>query len=145
MFFSGWLAERMNLRYFLAIGMILSGFFTYVFGLAYYYDIHNYWFFVIIQLILGAFQSTGWPACLAAVGNWFGHSSKKGLILGIWNSHTNVGNILGAVVAGAFVNYNWGLSFIVPGIIIAACGFWLFLFLVPCEFFGTFLPHSSFI
>ena len=33
--------------------------------------------------------------------------------------------------AGAFVTSNWGLSFIVPGTIIAGVGFFLFLFLVP--------------
>lgn len=134
MFFSGWLAERVNLRYFLALGMIFSGLFTYLFGLAYYYDIHSYYFFVIIQIITGAFQSTGWPACVAAVGNWFGHSSKRGVIMGIWNSHTNVGNSLGTAIAGAFVQTNWGLSFMVPGLFIAVSGFILFLFLVPCKF-----------
>ena len=33
------------------------------------------------------------------VANWFGHG-KKGLIMGIWNSHTSVGNILGSLLAG---------------------------------------------
>ena len=33
MFVSGFVAERVNLRYFLAIGMILSGTFTVLFGL----------------------------------------------------------------------------------------------------------------
>lgn len=67
------------------------------------------------------------------MGNWFDKSSR-GVIFGIWNSHTNVGNILGAVIAGAFVDYNWGLSFIVPGVIIGVSGFILFLFLVPCMY-----------
>lgn len=31
---------------------------------------------------------------MATVGKWFGNS-KKGLIFGIWNSHTSLGNILG--------------------------------------------------
>ena len=64
------------------------------------------------------------------IANWFG-KGRRGLIMGLWNSHTSLGNILGSLVAGAFVNYNWGLSFTVPGVIIAAVGFLLFLFLVP--------------
>lgn len=54
----------------------------------------------------------------------------SGLIFGIWNSHTSVGNILGSIIAGKFVESDWGLSFIVPAIIIASGGFVLFLFLV---------------
>ena len=54
-----------------------------------------------------------------------------GLIFGLWNAHTSLGNILGSVIAGAFVEDNWGLSFIIPGAIIGFMGFMVFLFLVP--------------
>lgn len=53
--------------------------------------------------------------------------------MGIWNSHTSVGNILGSLIAGVWVSSAWGLSFIVPGIIIAAVGIICFFFLVECE------------
>ena len=33
------------------------------------------------------------------MANWFG-KGKKGLLFGIWNSHTSVGNILGGILAG---------------------------------------------
>ncbi|RWS25679.1 sugar phosphate exchanger 2-like isoform X2 [Leptotrombidium deliense] len=131
MFVSGFIAERCHLRYFLALGMIGSGIFTYLFGIAYYYDIHSIYYFAFVQIVCGAFQTTGWPAVVAAVGHWFGPHSSRGLIFGIWNSHTSFGNILGAWVSGIFVDENWGLSFIVPGIIVAVAGFLLFLFLVP--------------
>lgn len=64
------------------------------------------------------------------MANWFG-KGKKGLIMGIWNSHTSVGNILGSVIAGFFVNHNWGLSFIVPGALMCLLGIIIFLFLIP--------------
>jgi sugar phosphate permease len=64
------------------------------------------------------------------VANWFG-KGKKGLIFGIWNSHTSIGNILGSLLAGAFVEDSWGLSFIVPGISISVTGVVVWLFLVP--------------
>ena len=54
--------------------------------------------------------------------------------MGIWNAHTSLGNILGGLIGGAFVDWNWGLTFIVPGAIIAAMGVIVFLFLVPCEY-----------
>ena len=55
-------------------------------------------FFFFGQIIAGAFQSTGWPAVVATVGNWFG-PGRRGAIMGLWNSHTSVGNILGALVS----------------------------------------------
>jgi MFS family permease len=39
-------------------------------------------------------QATGWPSVVAVVGKWFPRG-RRGLIMGIWNSHTSVGNILG--------------------------------------------------
>lgn len=53
-----------------------------------------------------------------------------GIIFGLWNSHTSMGNILGSLIAGEYVEGDWSLSFIVPGILIAGMGFVTFLFLV---------------
>ncbi|XP_017073236.1 glucose-6-phosphate exchanger SLC37A2 isoform X2 [Drosophila eugracilis] len=129
MFASGFVAERVSLRYFLSMGMILTGVFTYMFGIARTSNIHSLWYFVVVQICAGIFQTTGWPGVVALVGRWFG-KSKRGLIFGIWNSHTSIGNILGTLIAAHYVETDWALSFVVPGIIIAAVGFLLFLFLV---------------
>lgn len=53
-----------------------------------------------------------------------------GFIFGIWNSHTSIGNIIGTLLASLYVESNWGLSFIVPGIFIIASGILNYLFLV---------------
>ncbi len=52
---------------------------------------------VTIVIIIDLFQSTGWPGVVAVMGNWFGKQGR-GFLMGIWNSHTSVGNILGAVI-----------------------------------------------
>ncbi|XP_046874003.1 glucose-6-phosphate exchanger SLC37A2 isoform X1 [Hypomesus transpacificus] len=129
MFFSGIFGERLSLRYYLSTGMILSGLFTSLFGLGFYWNIHSIWYYAFVQAMNGLVQTTGWPAVVACVGNWFG-KGKRGLIMGVWNSHTSVGNILGSIIAGLFVSSAWGLSFIVPGIIMASTGVLCFLFLV---------------
>ncbi|NXT23655.1 G6PT3 protein, partial [Syrrhaptes paradoxus] len=129
MFISGIFGERLSLRYYLSGGMVLSGLFTALFGLGYFWNIHVLWYFIIVQVFNGLAQTTGWPAVVACVGNWFG-KGKRGLIMGIWNSHTSVGNILGSLIAGVWVSSAWGLSFVVPGIIIAAVGVICFFFLV---------------
>lgn len=59
MFFSGFLADRCNLRYFLSAGMISSGILLYLFGLTKYLEIHSLSYFIIIQIIFGAVQTTG--------------------------------------------------------------------------------------
>ncbi|XP_052804863.1 glucose-6-phosphate exchanger SLC37A2-like [Mya arenaria] len=130
MFCSGHIAERMNLRYFLSLGMILSGAFTAAFGFGYFWNIHTLYFYIIVQILGGLVQSTGWPSVVTCVGNWYG-KGKRGLIMGIWNSHTSVGNILGSLIAGIWVNTAWGWSFVVPGIIIASLGVLVFLFMAP--------------
>ncbi len=54
--------------------------------------------------------------------------------MGVWNIHTSLGNILGALVAGALIDNTWGWAFIVPGCIIAGMGVIVFLFLIECKF-----------
>uniref|UniRef100_A0A672R0R4 Glucose-6-phosphate exchanger SLC37A2 n=1 Tax=Sinocyclocheilus grahami TaxID=75366 RepID=A0A672R0R4_SINGR len=132
MFFSGIFGERLPLRYYLSSGMILSGIFTALFGLGFYWQIHSLWYYCLVQALNGLVQTTGWPAVVACVGNWFG-KGKRGFIMGVWNSHTSVGNILGSLIAGVYVSSAWGLSFIVPGIIIAVAGVICFLFLVESK------------
>uniref|UniRef100_A0A8C4ZS98 Glucose-6-phosphate exchanger SLC37A2 n=1 Tax=Gadus morhua TaxID=8049 RepID=A0A8C4ZS98_GADMO len=129
MFFSGIFGERLPLRYYLSCGMLLSGLFTSLFGLGYYWNIHSIWYYAFIQAMNGLVQTTGWPSVVTCVGNWFG-KGKRGFIMGVWNSHTSVGNILGSLIAGAFVSTAWGLSFIVPGLIITFTGVLCFFFLV---------------
>ncbi|XP_006870911.1 PREDICTED: glycerol-3-phosphate transporter [Chrysochloris asiatica] len=129
MYLSGIIGERLPIRYYLTFGMLASGAFTALFGLGYFYDIHSFGFYVVTQIINGLVQTTGWPSVVACLGNWFG-KGRRGLIMGIWNSHTSVGNILGSLIAGYWVSTCWGLSFIVPGAIVAAMGLVCFLFLI---------------
>ncbi|XP_066495418.1 glucose-6-phosphate exchanger SLC37A2 [Tiliqua scincoides] len=129
MFISGIFGERLPIRYYLSGGMVLSGLFTALFGLGFYWNIHELWYFVLVQILNGLVQTTGWPSVVSCVGNWFG-KGKRGFIMGIWNSHTSVGNILGSLIAGVWVSKAWGLSFIVPGIIIACMGVICFLFII---------------
>uniref|UniRef100_A0A1I8HQU8 MFS domain-containing protein n=1 Tax=Macrostomum lignano TaxID=282301 RepID=A0A1I8HQU8_9PLAT len=101
--------------------MLLSGLTTAMFGFGYYLQIHRIEYYIFVQIFGGLVQATGWPSVVACVGHWFG-KGRRGFIMGVWNSHTSAGNILGSVIAGLFVSSSWGLSFIVPGAIIFAVG-----------------------
>ncbi|XP_062258579.1 glucose-6-phosphate exchanger SLC37A1 isoform X8 [Platichthys flesus] len=150
MYLSGIIGERLPIRLYLTVGMLASGLFTCLFGLGYVYNIHSLGFYICIQACCccaenlqlrcacvkdklrvanGLVQTTGWPSVVTCIGNWFG-KGRRGLIMGLWNSHTSVGNILGSLIAGYWVSSNWGLSFIVPGIIIAIMGVFCFFFLI---------------
>lgn len=129
MYLSGILGERLPVRCYLACGMLASGAFTALFGLGYFCDVHNLGFYVVTQILNGLVQTTGWPSVVTCLGNWFG-KGRRGLIMGVWNAHTSVGNILGSLIAGHWVSTCWGLSFVVPGAIVAAMGVVCFLFLI---------------
>uniref|UniRef100_A0A4W5RH07 Solute carrier family 37 member 1 n=1 Tax=Hucho hucho TaxID=62062 RepID=A0A4W5RH07_9TELE len=133
MFLSGIIGERLPIRLYLTFGMLMSGLFTCLFGLGRIYNIHNLSFYIFVQVANGLVQTTGWPSVVTCIGNWFG-KGRRGLIMGIWNSHTSVGNILGSLIAGYWVSSNWGLSFIIPGLVIAAMGVVCFLFLIEREY-----------
>uniref|UniRef100_A0A2P2JZK3 Glycerol-3-phosphate transporter n=1 Tax=Rhizophora mucronata TaxID=61149 RepID=A0A2P2JZK3_RHIMU len=128
MYFSGHLGDRMNLRIFLTIGMLGTGLFTSLFGVGYWANVHSFYYFLVAQMLAGLFQSTGWPSVVALVGNWCG-KRKRGLIMGIWNAHTSVGNISGSLIAAAMLSYGWGWSFVVPGLLITFVGLAVFLLL----------------
>lgn len=132
MYFAGHIGDRFDLRLFLTIGMVGSGCLVIFFGLGYFLDVHSFAFFVIVQILCGLFQSIGWPCVVAVVGNWF-EKSKRGLIMGIWNSHASVGNIIGSVVASSVLGFGWGWCFVLPGssIIIMAVLVYLFLVVSP--------------
>lgn len=69
-------------------------------------------YFTVVQLICGFSQAFAWPIVVTNVANWFG-SSSCGFMFAVWNSHTYIGNIVGLVIAGAFVETNWMQSFAV--------------------------------
>ncbi|KAL6030304.1 hypothetical protein STEG23_036202, partial [Scotinomys teguina] len=113
MFISGIFGERLPLRYYLSAGMVLSGLFTSLFGLGYFWNIHMLWYFVLIQARIH-----------------HGHLEFPHFC----------GQHPGLLIAGVWVNQQWGLSFIVPGIITAIMGIITFLFLLNVS--GPFPPHA---
>eukprot|EP00798_Chlamydomonas_sp_ICE-L_P000225 gene225-3993_t len=129
MSFAGHLGDQMDLRIFLSVGMVGSGIFCSLFGMGYFWDSHTLSFYIILSVFHGLFQSTGWPSVVSIVANWFG-KGKRGLIMGIWNAHTSVGNILGTAIAAAALSSGWGWSFTIPGFLMIGTGILIYLFLV---------------
>lgn len=59
---SGIFGERLPLRYYLSGGMVLSGLFTALFGLGYFWDIHVLWYFIIVQVCPSLVSLQEWEA-----------------------------------------------------------------------------------
>uniref|UniRef100_A0A8D0F4R3 Solute carrier family 37 member 1 n=1 Tax=Strix occidentalis caurina TaxID=311401 RepID=A0A8D0F4R3_STROC len=136
MYLSGIIGERLPIRYYLTVGMLASGLFTAMFGLGYFYNIHNLWFYIMAQV--------GMIVALEIfVVCFFFFKCRRGLIMGIWNSHTSVGNILGSLIAAYWVSTCWGLSFVMPGVIIAVMGIVCFLFLIERKCFNGIEPWGD--
>ncbi|KAJ8528137.1 hypothetical protein K7X08_021829 [Anisodus acutangulus] len=129
MYFAGHIGDNIDLRVFLTVGMLGSGVLVIIFGLGYFLDVHWLGFFLIVQILCGLFQFIGWPCVVAVVGNWFG-KAKRGLIMGVWNSNTSVGNIIGSLVASSILGFGWGWSFLLPGIFILVVAVLVYMFLV---------------
>lgn len=143
MFTAGCLGDRLDLRYFLSGGMVGSGVVVSLFGLAYWLNVHWLGYFFIVQIAGGLVQATGWPSVVTIMGNWFG-KNKRGLIMGVWNAHTSVGNIWGTLMASSVLKYGWGWSFIVPGIAVITGGVVIFLYLaVDPEVAGLASPYEN--
>uniref|UniRef100_A0A7N0VI47 Major facilitator superfamily (MFS) profile domain-containing protein n=1 Tax=Kalanchoe fedtschenkoi TaxID=63787 RepID=A0A7N0VI47_KALFE len=143
MYVAGHLGDNLDLRLFLTTGMIGSGIFVGLFGMGYFLNVHAFWFYLVMQMVAGLFQATGWPSVVAVIGNWFG-KRKRGLIMGVWNAHTSIGNISGSLLAAAVLDYGWGWSFIVPGAFIALGGIIVYLFLAAYpEDIGFPSPHDA--
>eukprot|EP01046_Picozoa_sp_COSAG06_P050111 COSAG06_NODE_7859_length_2351_cov_0.962700_1_plen_423_part_01 len=61
-----------------------------------------------LYIVTGVFQSGGWPSNVAVMGVWFGKSTR-GLVMGAWNAHAAIGNILGCAIAAAmFTKSHYG-------------------------------------
>lgn len=143
MYFAGHIGDNIDLRLFLTVGMLGSGILVIAFGLGYFLDIHWLLFFVIVQILCGLFQSIGWPCVVAVIGNWFG-KAKRGLIMGVWNSNTSVGNIIGSLVASSVLSFGWGWSFLLPGIFILVGAAFVYMFLVVSpDHIGLELPSKE--
>lgn len=111
-FVSGVLADQSNPRYFMALGLFLTGVCNICFGFS-----SSLWMFIVLWGANGLFQGFGWPACARSLTHWYSHSER-----GAWWSSTSIAHNLGAftapwIVGFALQFYGWRAGMYVPGII----------------------------
>ena len=119
-FASGILSDRCNPRYFMAVGLVLTGIFNIFFGLS-----SSLLMFAIFWGLNGWFQGFGWPPCARFFTHWYSQN-ERGSWWSTWNVSHNVGAFLIPWIIGVCLHYfGWRSAMYVPGIMCIVGGFFL--------------------
>lgn len=123
-FVMGNVSDRSNPRYFLAIGLILSGITN-----LFIPNAANLGMMFILMLINGWVQGMGWPPCGRIMTHWFS-DNERGVKMSIWNTAHNVGGgfIATIVLVGVSIFGSWKGTFYLPGIIAICVGILYIIF-----------------
>lgn len=109
-FLSGILGDKSNPRYFMSIGLILTGIFNICFGAS------SLWIsFAIFWGLNGWFQGWGWPGCAKLLTHWYSQS-ERGRWWSIWNTSHNLGGALIPLLVATCVEISgWRFAMYVSG------------------------------
>ena len=119
-FVSGIMSEYSNPRYFMAIGIIITGLLNIWFGFS-----SSIVLFTVICALNGWFQGFGWPACTKLLTYWYSRT-ERGSWWSICSTSHGVGGMLIPLLAGFIataLGWRWGMF--VPGIIGICAGLFL--------------------
>jgi OPA family sugar phosphate sensor protein UhpC-like MFS transporter len=119
-FLSGIMGDKSNPRYFMSIGLILTGICNIFFGAT------SFWMgFAILWALNGWFQGWGWPGCAKLLTHWYSHS-ERGRWWSFWNTSHNLGGALIPMVVAFFAKeYGWRSAMYFPGVVCILIGFFL--------------------
>ncbi|TCM60039.1 OPA family sugar phosphate sensor protein UhpC-like MFS transporter [Acinetobacter calcoaceticus] len=117
-FASGVISDASNPRYFMGIGLILTGVLNILFGMG-----STLWIFAILWIANAFFQGWGWPPCSKSLTVWYSRN-ERGLWWAICNTSHNVGGAIIPLLAGGLaVHYGWRYGMYIPGLIAIIMGF----------------------
>lgn len=109
-FASGVISDQSNPRFFMGIGLIITGFTTIFFGFS-----SSLILFAVFWGINGWFQGWGWPPCARLLTHWYSQS-ERGTWWSVWSTSHNVGGFLIPIIAGACAEFlGWRYAMFIPG------------------------------
>lgn len=116
-FLSGVVSDRSNPRYFMGIGLILTGVLNIFFGMS-----SSILFLAIFWGLNGYFQGFGWPPCARLLTHWYSQK-ERGTWWGFWNTSHSVGGALIALIAGFCADtWGWRIAMYIPGVLCIISG-----------------------
>lgn len=98
---NGFLADRSNVRRFLAAGLLVTAFINLILGFTTSFSL-----FLILWAINGWAQSMGAAPCVVALSRWFS-DKERGTFYGLWSSSHNIGEAI-TFIATAVIVAAWG-------------------------------------
>jgi OPA family sugar phosphate sensor protein UhpC-like MFS transporter len=119
-FVSGILSDQSNPRYFMALGLILTGILNIFMGLS-----SSLFMFALLWGLNGWFQGFGWPPCVRLLSHWYSHS-ERGSWWSTWTVSQNVGAFIIPWIVGICLHYwGWRMGMYVPGLFCILGGLFL--------------------
>ncbi len=119
-FTSGIISDRSNPRYFMALGLMLTGIFNIFFGMS-----SSIILFAVFWGLNGWFQGFGWPPCARFLTQWYSQS-ERGSWWSSWNVSHNLGAFMSPWIAGLCMQYlGWRYAMYVPGVLCFFGGLYL--------------------
>ncbi len=115
-FVSGMLSDNSNPRFFMSIGLIITGILNILFGIA-----SNVWIMIFVWGLNGIFQGFGWPPIAKQLTYWFS-KTERGKWWSICNTSHNLGGLLippifaYLITNGVFGFIGWRFAMFVPGV-----------------------------
>ena len=111
-FLAGILADRLNPRFLISMGMLFAAVANLFFGFS-----NLVWVLGAAWVVNGFFQGFGFPPCARILSYWFA-PSERGVKWGIFNTSHQVGAFSALFLSGWLcVHYGWRSAFIVPAAI----------------------------
>ncbi|MDR1384676.1 MAG: MFS transporter [Planctomycetaceae bacterium] len=110
-FFNGVIADRLNPRWFMGIGLLFCAIANFGFGMS-----SAVWTMGMFWLMNGWFQGMGFPPCAKSLTHWFA-AEERGVKFSIWNTSHSLGAGLVFLLNAAILLYvhNWRFCFFIPG------------------------------
>ncbi len=108
-FVNGFLGDRANPRYFMAIGLFASAVMNVFFGLS-----ASLLFFTVFWLMNNWAQGMGFPPCAKSMAHWFS-PKERNQTFGVWHISHMLGAALVSVLTAYLVkHFGWRACFFVP-------------------------------
>ncbi len=121
---NGFLADRLNIKRFLALGLLGSATILVLLGLC-----SDFYLFAVLWGLCGWFQTFGAAPSVVALNQWFSNK-ERGTLYGIWFSAHNIGTGLTYIItAYIVVAFGWRMGFFAPGLLAMSAAIFLYLFM----------------
>lgn len=119
-FLSGIIGDKSNPRYFMSVGLILTGIFNLLFGFS-----SVFWAFAVFWGLNGVFQGWGWPGCAKLLTHWYSQS-ERGRWWSIWSTSHNLGGAAIPILAAWCADwFGWRSALYVPGVLCIMVGLFI--------------------